>query len=124
MPNFSTFTFNPGQLSDTIELTVRQGPDSDDIDFEEETLVQIDGVSVWMRCGQTKEIEDIRYQLETSKVCVYWNDVPSSISIPGNQEVVQSYIMVADNLDDVALKEITDRKYGMIFLNDQCNNFF
>lgn len=57
-----------------LNLSQSSGEESEDISFDNPTAVP--GLNkVSMMCGWTYEVENSRYQQDTTEVCAYWTEV-------------------------------------------------
>jgi hypothetical protein len=87
-----------------IELT--PGPASEDIDFERPVSEILDGRTIWTSCGQTKEVEDPKYQPLPLEMCICWTSVPDHLVVPQDGSRVFTFPMTADKNKTIARNEL------------------
>lgn len=106
-PLITFLSFFTGQPA-SVSLQIEAGPASDDIDFDPPTITVIGIRNVWGTCGRTKQVENIKYQNETSPICIYWTDVPETLEVDNESGTTFTFVMTIDSNREVAFNEITD----------------
>lgn len=95
-----------------IAIKLDQGPESNDITFQEPVFEIIENRASWSMCGRTKESEDLVYQPTTEEICLYWTSVPDHLVVPRHGARVYTFVMTADKNKAVARKEFVK---GILF---------
>lgn len=117
----NTFTLNRGDQTGNISVGLSLEPGnvaSVDLEFLNSDSTTVNNVKFLMNCYETKEIEDIRYQNEPSKVCIGYSEPPAQLALlDGEQTKSYTHItLVANTAEEIVTELLAITADSAIFL--------